>query len=116
MKPKIKKILIVLITSISILIIAYVAFVGHLVTNGYRDYVGFCSNYIDQIEEYKSKTGNYPDSLRVLEKPLLSFRYDVAYCRYYSSSASYGFTTLCGLIGRSYYNSIDKKWVCDYTI
>lgn len=113
MKPKIKKVLIILVLSIGVLMFGYIVSVGYVATNGYRDYVGFCSEYIDQVEEYSAKTGKYPESLAQLEKPVLSFRYEYESCRYYSSEKGYGFTTHFGLMGNAFYSSVDKKWIFD---
>jgi len=113
MKLKTKKLLLYFLITISVLVTGYLVFIGSLLTNGYRDYVGFCSEYIDQIATYKNETGGYPDSLKVLKKPRFSFRYETDYCRYYAQKDGFGFTTPCGLIGRAYYHSDNGKWVCD---
>ena len=110
---KLKKLVIIVISALAILAMLYVAFVGYLTTNDYRNYVKYCSSYIDKIEESKSITGEYPKNLLSLEKPAFSFRYEKQMCRYYTNGDSYGFTTLCGLIGRAYYNSKNKIWICD---
>ncbi len=109
MKSKTRKIIISIFLVISILVACYVVPIGYLVTNGYRDYVGFCSEYIDQIDEYKSNSGKYPDELSFLDKPIFWFRYRNNSCSYYSSYDGYGFSTPCSLIGTAYYNSRDKK-------
>lgn len=113
MKPKAKKVLNIVLAVTSVCIASYLVFVGYLVTNGYRDYVGFCSKYLSQIDEYKSKNRRYPDSLMELNKPKFSFRYGIQDCSYYSQENMYGFTAPSGLIGLAFYDSKTKKWTYD---
>ena len=113
MNPKAKKILIIVVVVVGICIASYLVFVGYLVTNGYRDYVDFCSKYSNQIDEYKTQNERYPDSLMELNKPKFSFRYDIKKCSYYSRENMYGFTAPSGLIGWAFYDSKTKKWTYD---
>lgn len=113
MKPKLKKVLLISTLIILVCAVAYITFIGYMVSNGFRDYVSFCSTYISQIDEYKSKTGQYPKSLKELNKPKYSFRYEVETCKYYAQTNIYGFTVPKGLIGQAFYSSKSKKWTYD---
>jgi len=113
MKTKTKKILLISASSIVILAAAYVLFVASFVTHGFRDYVQFCSLYIEQINNYKKQKGHFPDTLQELVKPPYSFRYDASDCHYYSQPDFYGFSVKHGLIGQMFYYSDSNKWLSD---
>jgi len=113
MNAKTKKILMLLMSIIVVGVTSYIIFVGYLVSNGFKDYASFCSKYISQINEYKTKTGHYPSTLEELTKPAFSFRYDIEFCRYYTQTDFYGFTVPEGLIGQALYSSKTRKWTHD---
>ena len=113
MKPKSKKILLILTAIIVVCAVSYISYISYLVSNGFRDYASFCSQYINQIDKYKYKTGKYPVSLKELIKPKFSFRYEIGFCKYYSQTDLYGFTVPEGLIGQASYSSKTRKWTHD---
>jgi len=113
MKTKTKKILFISVLAIVILAASYVTFVYAYITHGFRDYVQFCSFYIEQIDDHKKQTGLYPDTLQQLKKPPLSFRYEANDCHYYSRPDFYGFSVKFSLIGQKFYSSDTNKWISD---
>lgn len=113
MKAKTKKIFIISTLTIVILAVCYVTFIYAFVTHGFRDYVQFCSFYIEQIDDHKKQTGLYPDTLQNLNKPSFSWRYKAADCHYYSQTDFYGFAVKHGLIGQKIYYSDTNKWISD---
>ena len=113
MKQRVKKLLVKLLVFISICIVIYFVFIGYLVTNGFKDYIDFCSKYTNQIDKYKAQNGRYPDSLSELNTPNYSFRYSSKECSYYSRKNVYSFTVTSGLIGSAFYESKTKKWTYD---
>jgi hypothetical protein len=113
MQTKTKKTLFVAILVVVILAASYVTYFYAFVTNGFRDHVRFFSFYIKQIDDYKKRTGLYPETLQQLSKPLFSFRYKPSDCHYYSQSDFYGFAVKHGLIGQKFYYSDSNKWLSD---
>jgi len=113
MQTKTKKTLFISVLVVVILAASYVTYIYYFVTNGFRDYVQFCSFYIEQIDDYKKRTGLYPESLQQLSKPQFSFRYEPDDCHYYSQPYFYGFTVKYGLIGQKFYYSDSNKWLSD---
>jgi len=107
---KIRKILVITGSVISISAIFYLAFILYLVTNGYRDYEKFCSEYIPLLEAYKLNKGHYPTQLMVFEKPSFYPRYSESSCRYIGSETHYSFRVDEGIIGWSFYNSDRQRW------
>jgi len=110
---KIRKILVIAGSVIFISAIVYVAFIFYLLTNGYRDYEKFCSEYIPLLETYKLNKGHYPNKLMVFEKPSFYPRYSESSCRYIGSVTHYSFKVDEGLIGWSFYDSNHHRWVHD---
>jgi len=105
-----------LFISVSVLVIlavSYVLFVASFVTHGFRDYVQFCSFYIEKIDDYETQTGHFPDTLQQLKKPPFSWRYKASDCHYYSQTDFYGFSVKQGLIGQKFYYSDTNKWISD---
>ncbi len=113
MKSNAKTILITVISTITFLTASYFAYIGYLVTNGYRDYQEFCEKYIPQIEKYKLANERYPKSLDVLAKPNFSFRYDNKGCAYQAKKDGYVFAIRYGLLGIAFYNSGSRVWMRD---
>jgi flagellar basal body-associated protein FliL len=113
MKAKTKKILFISILVVVVLATSYVTFIYAFVTHGFRDYVQFCSLYIEQIDDYKKQTGHYPDTLQQLSKPRLSFRYEASDCHYNSQTDIYDFSVKHSLIGQKFYYSDTNKWISD---
>jgi type II secretory pathway pseudopilin PulG len=113
MQTKIKKTLLILVSILVIVAASYVLFITSFVTHGFRDYVQFCSLYIEKIDDYKSQTGHYPDTLQKLTKPPFSWRYKASDCYYYSQPNFYGFAVKHGLIGQRFYYSDSNKWLSD---
>lgn len=113
MKVKTKKVIIISSLLVLILVASYVTYIYSFVTNGFRDYVQFCSIYIEQINDYKKQNSRYPDTLQKLTKPPYSWRYKAADCHYYSQADFYGFSVKQGLIGQKFYYSDTDKWISD---
>jgi len=113
MQTKTKKTLFISVLVVVILAASYVTYISSFVTNGFRDYVHFCSFYIEQIDDYKNQTDRYPATLQELVKPLFSFRYEASDCHYYSQTDFYGFVVKHGLIGQKLYYSDSNKWLSD---
>ena len=93
-----------------LLILAYTVYISYLVTNGYKDYVKFCSKYIEQIDLYKKLTSQYPNNLDKLIKPRFSFIYNPKACGYYAQKDFYGFIVTENLIGVAFYSSDALSW------
>jgi len=93
-----------------ILTVTYFVFISYLLTNGYKDHVKFCSKYIEQIDQHKNLTGQYPKNLNKLAKPGFSFRYNPKVCGYYAQKDFYGFAVAEKLIGVAFYSSYTKSW------
>lgn len=110
MQSKTKKLLKISVIIILVLTTVYFIFIGYLITNGYKDYVKFCSKYIEQIDQHKNIAGKYPSNLDKLIKPSFSFRYNPKACGYYAQKDFYGFAVAEKLIGVAFYSSDTKSW------
>ncbi|GGY78283.1 hypothetical protein GCM10011613_23630 [Cellvibrio zantedeschiae] len=108
-----KKKLILLCGIVLFLGLIYFLFIYYLVTNGFRNYQKFCSNYIPQIESYQAKHGIYPSAINDFEKPSFSWRYDAEECNYIADPDGFSFQVADGLFGISIYISKEKRWVYD---
>lgn len=108
MKKKWTKILL----TILLLFFLSLVFIGYMLTEGYRNYKSFCSQYIPKIDKYYSVNGMYPLSLNQFESSIIDFRYNSNNCRYSINKEGYTFLFLSGvtLIG---YDSLKQKWWYD---
>ena len=112
-KFKWKKWLLIATGSFLVLALLYVIFISYLVTNGFRDYMTFCSRYMPLLEEYRAKNSKYPKNLSEFRKPDFYPRYDAAICGYSRLDNGYMFYMPEGLIGTAIYNSNEGKWFHD---
>ena len=110
MQNKTKNLIKTSILIVLILTLAFFVFISYLLTNGYKDQVKFCSKYIEQVDQQKNLTGQYPKNLDKLIKPSFSFLYDPKACGYYAQKDFYGFMVTEKLIGVAFYSSDTKSW------
>jgi len=83
---------------------------SYIMTDGWRDYVSFCDNYIEKIEAYRLQYHMYPNDLSVFVKPRGYRRYDPKKCKYFKEDDNYymlftsdGFRDQC-------YDTVGKIW------
>jgi len=85
----------------------------YTISNGFRDYKSFCSNYIEPLEQYHQKNGTYPPSLENFETSSYDFRYNYEKCGYEREKDSFSFFFSDGFIGVIGYSSKNSKWWYD---
>ena len=108
MRKLLKTILILSITFIGISLF----FWFYLISDGFRDYQKFCSQYIVPIDNYYYLHNKYPSNLQEFKTSILDTRYNPKECGYYIKNMHYGFIVPNGF-GIAGYSSIDKKWWYD---
>jgi len=109
MKKKILYTIVILVTfgMISLVLTFY------LMSDGFRDYKNYCSQYIPKLESYYQKHHEYPKSLDVFEKSLFDFRYSNEECNYRPSENNFSFFMSDGFLGIWGYESSSGKWWYD---
>ena len=110
MKSKLVKYLLVIA---GICVLFFGIFLTYLFTNGFTNYVSFCSQYIPNIESHYQKYDSYPKQISSLNNPSLMFWHKPDECGYSVDNISYGFFVPHGLIGVAIYSSEWGKWEYD---
>lgn len=113
MRPKLKKVMLAISAVLGSCIIMYALFITYLMTDGFKDYISYCSKYIDQINDYKIRVNSYPQLLDIFVKPDLSFRYDPEECGYEADVEGYYFSVPHGFTGTGFYSSVTNEWSYD---
>ena len=109
----IRKWFLISLGTVGCIVIIYFLLIGFVVSNGYRRYTKFCSEYIPLLEQYHSDNMSYPENLSHLIKPKYSPRYKIEECSYAKTEKGFSFFVPEGLMGAAIYDSRTKKWVYD---
>jgi len=99
-----------ILTALSLL---FLVVMMYLMTDGYRNYKNYCSQYIPKLETYYKKYNSFPPSLDVFEKSVFDFRYSTTDCGYEQDTNTFTLFVSDGYLGYWGYNSSTKEWWYD---
>ncbi|CAA6815792.1 MAG: Unknown protein [uncultured Sulfurovum sp.] len=106
-----KNLLLKIIFALILSFVSYITFINYFISDGFRNYKSYCSQFIIDLEYYREKHHKYPQNLLELAggKTGFNFRYNPKDCGYQSSEEAYTFYYSEGL-GVGGYDSKTKEW------
>ena len=110
-----KKLLLKILLFLIFIFFAYLLTVFYFVTDGFRDYKGYCSQFIPALEFYYEQHQRYPKNILELAggKTGFNFRYNPDECGYKPVEKGYIFYLSDGYLGIWGYESWTNKWWYD---
>lgn len=109
-----KNLFIKILLGVLISFLAYILFISYIISDGFRDYKNYCSQFIPSLDTYYKQHQKYPKTLLQLAggKTGFNFRYSINGCGYQTNEKSYTFYYAEGF-GVGGYNSDTQQWWID---